>query len=392
MDYTSLILLLISPILVILDISSFSVAERITSVHARSPTLPVEEGGILSLHCEVSNLKTDQHEVTILRLTDSGATRLTMGNSVNSDLVDDRVFLAVRQLQAGSTVYFLTIIKATKEDEGEYVCKVIQEGISTIDIAVSSAKLNIMYFPPDSDPECYPKEPPTVSYGEAITLRCSSESANPKVLLKWINGDNVVSKNQTTIGDRQVSYMRIIPRNGDLFLCRVTSPAFPNRERDCHVGPINVIRDPSATSSTDDNNIPHIPELVPIVSPPANEDNEPPVDIPKVVLDCEEDCRLLNTRSFYWIISTCVTGLFAVIFCIACIILLCKYHYQSQRTYERGRCVSTRPHVQDIYSELDIKRCDNKEYMVLSNNRRLLPGPPRHPDVAQTESSKTGLQ
>ena len=390
MDITPLFFLLVSPIIVVLNLSAFSAAERTTRVHVRSPTVPVDEGGILSFHCEVYHLKLN-HEVKILRITDSEkAETLTSGNNVMS--VEDRVFLAVRQLSSGSVVYFLTIIYAQKEDQGEYVCKVIQEGRTTTDIAVASSYLDIRYFP-EFDPECT-FQTTKVSYGETVTFSCSSNGANPTVTLKWTNGDKILPKNQTSIDDRQVSYLTVTPKDGDLFVCKIRSSAFPTRERSCHVGPFEVERDPSKIFPPDDDNndIPHIPDLqIPIVRPPVHENYEPPVDIPQMTLDCEDDCRLLNSRSFYWIVSTCVTGLLALIFCIMCIILLCKYHYQSQRTYERGRCIATRPHVQDIYSELDIKRCDNnKEYMVLSNNR-LLPGPPRHPDVTQTDPNKPGL-
>ena len=224
--------------------------------------------------------------------------------------------------------------------------------------------------------------------GEYITLKCSSASGNPKISMKWVNDDNVISNNQTEIDGRQVSFLKVLPKNNAVYLCKITSSAFPSKEASCHVGPVRVIRDQSVSSSTGANeHIPNIPQIVPIVKPPVVTKEDTTLTIqPVSEQECHEECRLLNSRSFYWIITTVVTSLFALIFLIICIILLCKYHHQSERTYERGRCVSTRPHLQDIYSELDIKRCDNKEYMVLSKNTLIT-----RPELPQTDAQKAGL-
>ena len=146
MDTQSLILLLISSSILLSTFPFQIVAERVTKIHARGSNMPAEEGNILALHCEVSNFKVNEQEVSILRITNGKTERLAMGNNVMPD-VDERIFLATRQLDAGSTVYFLTIIRANRNDKGKYVCKVIKDGISTEEIAVSSVNLDILYFP-----------------------------------------------------------------------------------------------------------------------------------------------------------------------------------------------------------------------------------------------------
>ena len=381
---------LISTVTLILINSLFTAsAQRATSIFA-SPQHPlVEEGGILSLHCKVSNLIAGEHEVSILRITDAGTQRLSIGNNVMQN-VDERVFLAVRQMESGpSLVYFLTIIHATIHDKGEYFCKVIKDGAKTVEIDVSSTVLDVQYFPGESEPECYPTEPPVITEGQAIILKCSSATANPPVRIQWLtDGDLLLSGNQTTIGDKQVSYLSIVPsKQNAVYLCRVTSSAFPNLERTCHIGPMQILRDPNyipSSSSGGTQHLPDNPQSVPIArpTPPGRKPHYPITKRPPrvTVHDCEDDCsRLSSSRAFYWIVTTVTTSFLAFVFCIVCFVLLCKYHQQSQtpyRTYERGQCISTRQHnVQDIiYSELDLKRGDNyKEYMVLSGTQKTLP-------------------
>ena len=243
------------------------------------------------------------------------------------------------------------------------MCKVIKHGIVPEDISVSSMHLDILYFPEESNPECYPQEPPEVMEGEYITLKCSSASGNPKISMKWVNDDNVISNSQTEIDGRQVSFLKVLPKNNAVYLCKITSSAFPSKEASCHVGPVRVIRNPSVSLSTGaDEHIPNITQLVPTFKPPVVTKEDTTLTIlPVNEQGCHKQCRLLNSSSFYWIITAIVTSLFALIFLIICIILLC--HHQSEKTHKRGRCVSTRPHLQDIYSELDIKSCNNKEYI-----------------------------
>ena len=80
--------------------------------------MPVEEGNILAHHCEVLNFKANEQKVSILRITNGKVKRLAMGNNVMQNVVDERIFLATRQLNNLSTVYFLTIIRANRNDKG----------------------------------------------------------------------------------------------------------------------------------------------------------------------------------------------------------------------------------------------------------------------------------
>ena len=73
---------------------------------ATSPVNPVKEQGLLTIHCQVRNLD-DNHQVTITRRVGDRIQQISVDEDVLGNAVDERVFLAVRQLLDGSTVYFL---------------------------------------------------------------------------------------------------------------------------------------------------------------------------------------------------------------------------------------------------------------------------------------------
>ena len=76
------------------------------------------EGGIATIECQVSDPPAN-HAVTFLRRTATENERLTWNDIVYS--TNDRMSLTKR----GDGVYLLTITKVDKEDEGDYICEVV---------------------------------------------------------------------------------------------------------------------------------------------------------------------------------------------------------------------------------------------------------------------------
>ena len=93
-----------------------------TTVTSSAPVNPVEADGIFSLRCEVLKMKQNQ-EMAIFRTINGQTERLSLDDEV-LDNAGDRVYLAVRQMNDGSTVYLLSIMKVTRSDEGLYLCKI----------------------------------------------------------------------------------------------------------------------------------------------------------------------------------------------------------------------------------------------------------------------------
>ena len=136
-------------VLMVQLLMAITMASVETTIEVTSPIERVVEGGILSVHCQVWNLESG-HEVSIFRTVNTGTHRISLNGNVPQE-VDSRIYLAVRQAHGGSKIYFLTIIEASKQDEGKYECKVINTIGRVAQIAVDSIDLKVEYFPSDSD-------------------------------------------------------------------------------------------------------------------------------------------------------------------------------------------------------------------------------------------------
>ena len=78
-------------------------------------------------------------------------------------------------------------------------------------------------------------------------------------------------------------------------------------------------------------------------------------------LKCKQECSSWTDSTFYWIIAAIVTFIFAIILFISCITLFIRYNrlpsYQNPPCMPRNR--------EDIYTELDCRRSDNKLYLAI---------------------------
>ncbi|XP_072047502.1 uncharacterized protein [Amphiura filiformis] len=354
-------------------VACFGVTYTETTIRTTAPVSPVEEGAILSIHCEVFSLE-ENHQVVLYRLNNGKTTTLSYGEGVAHD-VDERVFLAVRQQIDGSTVYFLSIMDVSRNEGGEYFCKVMNvAAIMPSSTPVSSISLDVTFFPSDVDPVCSPKEPPVVNIGDVITLNCSSAKAYPTVAIGWTRtgNDESLMSTQTDVGKRVYAVLKVTVRASDnkaVYLCGITSQSYPTRKQTCHVGPLVVlgvkdddIAPPTWPKSTEK-------DIFKPVRPIHNPEPKPndPIDLST---ECSDICVASESSLFFWVIATCVAGILAFVFLIVGIFLFIKFSRlpgEMNETY-----ISTTHHpVDKVYDELETRRLEHQSmYMSLDKARK----------------------
>ena len=345
-----------------------------TRVQASAPVNPVELNGIFSLRCDVAKPKPHQ-EITIFRTV---AGTVTERLSVNEEVLDsagERVYLAVRQMTDGTTVYLLSIMMVSREDEGVYVCKIFdmesQDWVSD-----DSVDLQVLYTP-DSEPSCEVLDTYYVMEGSRVRFNCSSEAANPRVNLNWIQGAEKIPNSVAGFHDNRVyttlTFIPTLDHQNVVFTCEVSSRVFPGYKQTCHVGPFqvypnpNIAREPvtkeqppfvisnGVVTKNDDNTKP---------KPGGNSNRPGGSDLPK---DCRNLCTPYNYPVMYWIIGTIAACVSAIVFLIIGISLVVRYRRLDTKpkpTYY----LSEHP-TDDIYTELECRRGDPTVYMSLGKTQ-----------------------
>ncbi len=340
-----------------------------TRVQVSVPVNPVKEGSILSVHCQVWNLE-EGYKVSISRHGNQGLTwdKVIVTND------DGRVFLAIRKMRDGSTVYFLSIMDIARSDEGEYSCKVVSMASTLIEvIAVDRASIAINYYPAENNPVCSPSESVAMYAGSLIALNCTSEAARPSVSLEWSRtGDGVVPKS-TSIIKRGIVYSQLLFRptvadSGAVFLCQVKSKTFPEKPYSCHIGPITVL--PSNSDPVDHGLT--IQEPYPTASSTELQlYTEGPGNVEAV--QCQEVCASWTSSDYlqYWIRGTVTAGFFAFVFLIMVVTLVFKHRTFSQNAKQQNFRRNLRSK-DDIYANIEqtfVERphfVDRSVYMALT--------------------------
>ena len=360
-----------------------------TEVIASSPVNPVDQGGILSVCCQVKDLVASDHDVTLLRTVNGEVQRLSLDEDVFSK-VGDRVFVAVRHMGDGSVVYFLSIINVVRtEDEGAYSCSVRKKA-SGSEVAAATLSVNITYFPSESDPACN-DIPTTLSVGDFITLNCSSEIGFPRVNIAWsrAGGDTLLTDIRSE-EDRIYATTSFRVKSSDdsaVFLCSISSKQFPALNRQCHVGPINIL------TSSAPGNVPYNSAINGVGSTmstgginrdvedekgggnnnvddskmDSNLDTKAREISPTVLAEkCSDVCPggVTSSTGLYWIVATIVTFIAAILFLVIVCVLISKYYRLTNQKYPVYTAAYPRPG-EKIYAELDGRRADNKVYMTI---------------------------
>ena len=338
-----------------------------TKIEVSTPVNPAKEGGLLSVKCRVWNLRPKY----VVSLTGPGLT-LSFGDKVLEE-ENSRVFLAVKTLTDGSTVYFLSIINVARTDEGTYSCRVIDQGETFQEIIQDSRTIEIWYPPTQTSPGCSPHETFEVTENIPVTLNCSSKDANPAILIQWSTStDDLLSDAlQETHMGITTSHLTITPtiENQDaVYLCRVISRVFPDYKSSCYVGPIKVIRDLQATkeSQNSDDGAP-----LDMDDASSTHSDDVPLDTPGVGRKCST-CPSTFTAMRYWILATAGSIFVAILLIMLDVILFVRL-YQRRGVSESKRRNSSRTLQMigdDIYVDLGERMDLNRVYMTLERPKK----------------------
>ena len=329
-------------------------------IKAEVPVNPVKEGAFLAVYCQVWNSQ-DDYIVTMSRQL-KGSIQKKMLSWDTRILADERVMLATRPLQDGSTVYFLSILDITRKDEGTYFCQVRTLAGNERVIANDTVNIDISYFPTDASPECSTTgNSLVVREGHVIEFNCSSEAGKPQVTFEWSKSTEILQRAEDVPVDESYSVLRFKPTSTDnnaIFVCTITSAAFPDKTRTCHVGPVTVIPDPSIKQALPS---PTLKTEVHKSEPGI----EQPTGAPSASM-CKQVCSNLNSNVHYWMIATVAFSIVAIIFIITGFCLLLRYYKLSSAP----TAVPVRPHINDgddTYEKLEY-RSDRKVYMALDKS------------------------
>ena len=330
-------------------------ASATTEITATVPVNPVPEGGMLAFHCRISNLEPN-HDVAIAKTRGSMSLRISFAKKILLD-DDTRYFLAVRQLGDGSVVYFLSITDVTREEAGQYSCKVLD--MTAVDeVAHDRVGVQVSYLPSDNYPLCANPESLTLKSGSSVSYNCSSELGSPNITVEWTRtGVGVVPKARDHYSDKYVtSVLTLQPTladSGTVYICTITSKAFPDTKA-CHIGPITVTRNPNDVTGRR-----HHPMITRSTEPPPK---FPAVDKTKTSASyCKEICDDQEDSLFIWMIATVVAACVAFILLILGVMLCIKLKY---------RTIEPPPHYvkEDIYAELDKRFDEDSVYMALDRS------------------------
>ncbi len=333
-------------------------------ISVSAPMASVEERGVLAIHCRVWNLAGDE-EVTVRRTLPDGRTqRLSLNNGLVTG-VSDRMFLAVRQLDDSSNVYFLSIMDVTKQDEGNYSCYIVS---NFNQVAQDTVFVGVYYFPSEVYPLCSDHlQDVTVKQGDILTLNCTSEIANPPVTIAWSRTgvDTTLQSQEYINGDMKISSLTIkvkLQDHGSVFLCAVSSAMFPEETRTCHVGPLYVI--PNGRFRTVPNHVIGGTQPNDVASSSVTKYTRD-FDGDKLLREkCDKTCASVTSSTFFWIVSTCVSVVLAIVFGVLGIFLVVRYHRKCKMSKSHYTAVRRVP--EEIYSELENRRTvNNKFYMTL---------------------------
>lgn len=351
-----------------------------TRVAISAPVNPIQEGGILSIRCQVWQLQKGV-QVTIFKTASEGDGYASQPQMITVDNVitvnSDDVFLAERHMADGSTVYLLSVIRISRQEAaGVYVCK-LRDIVGVItDLPSDSVHLEFSYFPDKSDPMCTAtgdiQTSPAIPAGANLTLICSSAAGNPRVVLEWDKQNEINRNTHTFTRDGRVYTslnFRVSNRDsGVMFICSVRSSAFPGRVQTCHYGPIVVegANTNDRRPHDDDTTLPPMVNTIMVVST-LDKSHYASTKDDGIIKDCRRECSTAS-RYKYWVIITTSVGIIAFVLFI--IVFWMALRYQRTRStwsdYQMTHTGHTTTNRERLYAELQTKQRESVLYMSLS--------------------------
>ena len=220
-----------------------------TTVEVTSLPYPVVVGGILAISCEIRNMQ-EEFTVSLYREFDGITEQISLGELYYPSALSQRVFISRRALSDGKTIYFLTVVDVSQDDQGEYICSVsTMKNRQIMGIATHSITIELFSFPQNVYPKCQ-SIPNIMRVNEETKVKfiCSSGITNPVVELQWriSNNEDSFTSIDNIYEDKLSSEITLIAKrshSGATFVCTMTSSGFPERQKSCYVGPVTVVYD-----------------------------------------------------------------------------------------------------------------------------------------------------
>ena len=295
-----------------------------TRVELTSLVNHVTIGGISAIQCQVWNME-NEHTVNLFRVVDGRNDPLTARGEYDSrSSLGERGFLAKRTFSDGSLILFLTVVDVLRSDEGKYSCKVYSWTDETFkNVAQDSMTLDIYTFPSTIFPSCESdRNTLALHTGDNVILTCTSEKAFPVVQLNWhcINIEISLALRDVTINENTITSKLALTidssYDGAIFECKMTSDGFPDRERNCIIGPLKIVQ-----SDLDDR---QSTSLQPGRKPVESNDVQH-LDILKDEI-CSTPCPPEDKYTLlYWAVATVGTTIIMFIFLTTTIMYCYKY-------------------------------------------------------------------
>ena len=321
------------------------------------------EQGMLNLMCEIWNFNPTIHDVRLSRRVGDRYDRLTWNDGIEEEPAMEfrEMYLAKgTQQEEGTVIYLLSMLKVSREDAGNYSCQVIHR-ITYKLVAEDITSISVNYVPGETFPMCTSEvQQRTLEIGKPVVFNCTSEQAYPGLKIEWKranpNNINPVTSVQYSHEEEVYSELTLTPApsdDGAVFICTLTSPAFPDYLKTCFVGPLNVKGNsqiPSVGSSGSDGQ-----SIEPTTFKDTDVSNKrPPGGVQPGVPSLESNtCRnaCSKIKETPWFAGTLVTIVAAVLFLVLDILFLCKLNRLSGRT-SRGQGSHSRYLNEDVYVEL----------------------------------------
>ena len=339
---------------------------------ASAPVNPVQEEGILSLMCQVSDLNPKIHKVQISRHVSGRQDWISYNNRILVEDEDERIFLAVRHIGDGSVIYFMTITGVVRDDEGEYTCKILQD---LNPVASKSVNITVDYYPEDTFPICQPNNQIMVEEGQEITFNCTSEEASPPVSLEWTRtgSSKTFAATESRFNQFVTSTLTLVPKWEDhngVFLCKILFDGYHPDPKSCHVGPIKVIRnsDIHETGTGTENRITQT--VMPVLA------TDTMIRFPTVTTvestNCQKTCSYFNSSVLQWVVGTVVAAFLAILFFIIGVVILYKWNQIDDGDFRHQHNNMRHMHAtkEDIYMELEKRRECDRVYMALDKENK----------------------
>ncbi len=268
-----------------------------TGIATRAPLKRIKEGEVLAFQCQVWNPATSQSVIISRHTEDIESETITWEQAIVSSIIDDRFFLAMRNQDDGSVIYFLMINYASRRDYGTYYCDILDKSAGRY-ILQDSQTIEVNYLPNSKNPFCSPTSTNdlTVSPGSLVTFNCTSEAAKPQVSFEWsrVSDGTIDSSLMKDAGssDGTTAYSELTFKVkyddiGAVFLCTIKSEAFPEFSKTCFVGPL-VYESKSTDIAPSDGNV-----------------NTTQSSITEVtnVKKCNIECSVYEQESLMWMIA-----------------------------------------------------------------------------------------